>query len=171
MKFINHFIMVQNYILNSKILTLGRKKLRHYIFGPMSIYFYMALTIHIPYQFIALLKNPEMVYQSCNIKTPNNNNKNNNRPLGHNTKTLTTTALVMLCQVPENLVFWNPPVDAHMTKNQVEISNTLSLDICDPLWVGYPTSWVTDPSLSVTITTVQLQCRLKLQPIVMLTTS
>ena len=34
-----------------------------------------------------------------------------------------------------------------------------------------PTSWVTDPSLSVTITTVQLQYRLKLQPIVMLTTS
>ena len=48
----------------------------------------------------------------------------------------------------------------------------LLLDICDPLWrVGYPTSWVTDPSLSVTITTVQLQYRLKLQPIVMLTTS
>ena len=47
----------------------------------------------------------------------------------------------------------------------------LLLDICDPLWVGYPTCWVTDPSLSVTITTVQLQYRLKLQPIVMLTTS
>ena len=28
MKFINHFIRFQNYILNSKILTLGRKKIK-----------------------------------------------------------------------------------------------------------------------------------------------
>ena len=76
------------------------------------------------------------------------------------------------------MVLGNPPVDAHMTKNWVEYSMNFPKpllgicdQVCDPLWVGYPTSWVTDPSLSVTITTVQLQYRLKLQPIVMLTTS